>query len=461
MNNLILLTDSYKYTHHRQYPPNTTKVYSHFVCRGGKYDEVVFFGLQYIIKRYLLGCAVTEKDVEEAEDYVSAHLGTDIFNKEGWLYIARDLNGRLPIEIKAVPEGTVVNNKNVLFTMVNTDPKCFWLTNFLETLLVQVWCPTTVATNSREMRKIVQKYMLETCETIDGIQFKVHDFGCRGVSSMETAGIAGLAHLLSFEGTDTVPALVVGREYYGSDCAGFSIPASEHSTMTSWEDETDAMRNMLEQFKTSPAVACVSDSFDVYHATSNIWGDTLKEKILEREGTLVIRPDSGDPIQVNLKLLGLLEEKFGATVNSKGYKVLHPKVRIIQGDGIDINSMERILEALKNQKWSADNIAFGSGGGLLQRHHRDTLKCAFKCSYIEINGIGRKVYKNPITDPGKKSFKGLVTLQKDNNGKYETMEECEKESICFMSDQMIPVFLNGELLIEYELESIRDKAKLF
>ena len=269
MNNLILLTDSYKYTHHRQYPPNTTKVYSHFVCRGGKYDEVVFFGLQYIIKRYLLGCAVTEKDVEEAEDYVSAHLGTDIFNKEGWLYIARDLNGRLPIEIKAVPEGTVVNNKNVLFTMVNTDPKCFWLTNFLETLLVQVWCPTTVATNSREMRKIVQKYMLETCETIDGIQFKVHDFGCRGVSSMETAGIAGLAHLLSFEGTDTVPALVVGREYYGSDCAGFSIPASEHSTMTSWENETDAMRNMLEQFKTSLHIYIVislnSFVYNFYH----------------------------------------------------------------------------------------------------------------------------------------------------------------------------------------------------
>tara|TARA_B100001248_G_scaffold262421_1_gene258305 strand:+ start:3918 stop:5159 length:1242 start_codon:yes stop_codon:yes gene_type:complete len=412
------------------------------------------------MKRYLLGCAVTEKDVEEAEDYVSAHLGTDIFNKEGWLYIARDLNGRLPIEIKAVPEGTVVNNKNVFFTMVNTDPKCFWLTNFLETLLVQVWCPTTVATNSREMRKVVQKYMLETCETIEGIQFKVHDFGCRGVSSMETAGIAGLAHLLSFEGTDTVPALVVGREYYGSDCAGYSIPASEHSTMTSHKTETDAMRNMLEQFESSPTVACVSDSYDIFNACDSIWGSELKDKVMQRNGTLVIRPDSGDPMEVLPMMFQILGAKFGYTVNSKGYKVLDSHVRVIQGDGIDIESMENILEKLKSLKWSADNIAFGSGGGLLQRHHRDTLKCAFKCSYIEINGIGRKVYKNPITDPGKKSFKGLVTLQKDNNGKYETMEECEKESICFMSDQMIPVFLNGELLIEYELESIRDKAKI-
>jgi nicotinamide phosphoribosyltransferase len=413
------------------------------------------------MKRYLLGCAVTEKDVEEAEDYVSAHLGTDIFNKEGWLYIAKDLKGRLPIEIKAVPEGTVVNNKNVLFTMVNTDPKCFWLTNFLETLLVQVWCPTTVATNSREMRKIVQKYMLETCETIEGIQFKVHDFGCRGVSSMETAGIAGIAHLLSFEGTDTVPALVVGREYYGSDCAGYSIPASEHSTMTSHKTETDAMRNMLEQFESSPTVACVSDSYDIFNACDSIWGSELKDKVMQRNGTLVIRPDSGDPMEVLPMMFQILGAKFGYTVNSKGYKVLDSHVRVIQGDGIDIESMENILEKLKSLKWSADNIAFGSGGGLLQRHHRDTLKCAFKCSYIEINGIGRKVYKNPITDPGKKSFKGLVTLQKDNNGKYETMEECEKESICFMSDQMIPVFLNGELLIEYELESIRDRAKLF
>jgi nicotinamide phosphoribosyltransferase len=457
-NNIILLTDSYKVSHHVQYPPNTTKIYSYFESRGGKHRECCFFGLQYFIKRYLVGEVVTQEKINEAEEVYRMHFGqgTNVFNKAGWQYILEKHKGILPVRIKALPEGTCLPYKNAMFTMENTDPKCFWLTNFLETLLVQVWYPMTVATNSREQKKVILQYLKETGDP-SLVDFKLHDFGFRGVSSVETAGIGGAAHLTQFLGTDTVASLVVARDYYGAGCAGFSIPASEHSTMTSWakENEIDAYKNMLEQYPEG-LVACVSDSYDLYNAASKLWGEQLKAQVMGRKGTLVIRPDSGDPPTVDLKLLELLGEAFGFKVNEKGYKVLDDHVRIIQGDGIDYEMIVKILSHLKENGWSADNIAFGSGGGLLQKHNRDTQKCAFKCSMAVIDDKEVPVFKDPITDPGKKSKKGYLTVH-NVEGKWETRCDGNHD---FETDVLQTVFENGKLILDQSWEDIRKRAEV-
>lgn len=234
--NLLLLTDSYKFTHYLQYPPDTQVVYSYFEPRlGGEYKEVVFFGLQYFLKRYLYGQVVTKEKIDEAEAIVNAHLGRQIFNRAGWQRILKHHGGRLPILIRAVAEGTVVPENNVLMTIENTDPQCYWLTNYLETLLVQVWYGCTTATISREMKKIIMDAMRRSgTETDENVNFRLHDFGFRGVSSVESAAVGGAGHLVNFYGTDNVAALLLARNYYNEPMAGFSIPAAEHSTITAW-----------------------------------------------------------------------------------------------------------------------------------------------------------------------------------------------------------------------------------
>jgi nicotinamide phosphoribosyltransferase len=275
--NLLLLADSYKTSHRKQYPFKMDGpggyVYSYFESRGagaGGHEDVVFFGLQYFMKRYLQGVVVTKEKIDEAALYYESHFGDPtVFDREAWEYIANPdgpHKGKLPVKIMAVPEGTVLPVKNVLFTMVNTDPKCYWLTNFLETLLVQVWYPMTVASNSRAQKLVILSALQKSgTPSQQEIAFKLHDFGCRGVSSMETAGLGALAHLTQFDGTDTVPGLVFGKEYYDATSGavspswGMSIPASEHSTMTSWGDkpfdEYKAYHNMITKYHTG-AVAC-------------------------------------------------------------------------------------------------------------------------------------------------------------------------------------------------------------
>lgn len=432
MENLAILTDSYKATHWKQYPPGTETVYSYLEARGGEFDSTVFFGLQYFLKKYF-SIPVTIKDVNEADKFWTSHLGPGMFNKEGWEYIVSAHGGRLPIKICAVPEGTLNPVKTVLMTIENTDPKCFWLTNWLETLLMQIWYPSTVCTNSLFMKKLLHESLKRT-GTPELIDFKLHDFGFRGVSSLESAGIGAAAHLVNFLGTDTPHGLLLLSQYYDAEMAGFSIPASEHSTITSWgkNRELQACANMLEQYP-SGLVACVSDSYDIYNACENLWGTQLKDKILERDGTLVIRPDSGDPEIVLPTILDILYKKFGGTVNTKGFKVLNDKVRLIQGDGIDIVTLQDILYALEDEGWSTDNIAFGSGGGLLQKVNRDTCKYAIKCSAVQINGVWNDVYKDPITDPGKKSKMGRFALP--------------------------PVFINGNIVRTQTLADIRENTK--
>lgn len=464
MDNLILLSDSYKVSHHVQYPPNTTKIYSYFESRGGRHKDIVFFGLQYFIKRYLCGVVVTNEKIAEAKNLYSQHFGpgTNVFNEAGWQYIVDNHGGRLPVVIKSVPEGTVLPYKNCCMTVENTDPACFWLVNFLETLLVQVWYPMTVATNSREQKKVLT-YFLNQSGDPNEVGFKLHDFGFRGVSSVESAGIGDAGHLTQFLGTDTIAGLVVARDFYGAPCAGFSIPASEHSTMTSWGQDADspnsaggeiaAMRNMLAQYPAG-LVACVSDSYNIWSACTEKWGRELKAEILGREGTLVVRPDSGPPPLIDLRMLTLLGEAFDAQENKKGYKVLPPQIRTIQGDGIDFESLTTICALLVDQKWSISNIAFGSGGGLLQKMNRDTQKVAFKCSLAVVDGKEIAVFKNPIHAPGKKSKQGRMTVNRVD-GKIVTKCGDDRDE---KTDIMVEVFRDGAIVREFSWDEVKANA---
>lgn len=456
--NILLMTDSYKVGHWRQYPPGTQKVYSYFESRGGRYDSTIFFGLQYQLKKYLEGWQVSREKIDEAEELLAAHFqDKTVFNKKDWEYILNTYGGRLPISIKAVPEGTVVPTSNVLMTVENTDNRCYWLTNYLETLLSQLWYPSTVAAQSRDMKKTLLKY-LEKTGTPSLVDFKLHDFGYRGVSCHEQAGIGGASHLLNFKGTDTLASIVLLKKFYNASMAGFSINASEHSTITGWGRwrENQALRNMLEQYPTG-LVACVSDSYDIYNACDKIWGQELRELVLQRDGVLIIRPDSGDPLEVLPRILAILGKRFGTTWNEKGYLVLNPKVRVIQGDGIDYKSLETILECVTKAGWSADNIAFGSGGGLLQKVDRDTQKYAFKCSAIMINNEWNDVFKDPVTDPGKTSKRGRLGLYKEESGFY-THSATWKE--LYEDNYLIEVFRDGNVLVEYSLDEIRERCLL-
>lgn len=459
MENIIVKTDSYKASHGAQYPPGTTKIISYLESRGGIYPETVFFGLQYILKKHLAGQVVTQEKLEFAKTFWKNHFGREIFQADMWQHIIDNHGGKLPIKIKAVPEGTVVPVKNVLMTIENTDPVCFPLTNFLETILMQIWYPITIATNSREIKKTILKYLNETGDP-SLIGFQLHDFGYRGVSSSETAGIGAASHLVNFMGTDTVAGIILAMEYYHSEMVGFSIPASEHSTITSWgkEGEMKAYKNLLEVYPEG-LVACVSDSFDIFNACGNIWGTQLKDMITTRNGKLVIRPDSGDPVEVNRKLLHILWDKFGGSVNEKGYKVLHPNVGIIQGDGIDHDMVKRILEMMKEEGFSANNMAFGSGGGLLQKFDRDTLKFAIKCSCAVINGEEVNVQKDPITSSGKKSKAGRLKLVQAN-GFFRTASSKEDADFESLPDSMVTVFENGDLIVDDNFSDIRERASI-
>lgn len=452
--NIILLTDSYKVSHYKQYPPDTRTIYSYFESRGGRFDEVVFFGLQYLLKRYLEGTRVTKEYIDEAEALYAQHFGTSgLFNRAGWEHILNKHDGRLPVRIRAVPEGMSVPVHNVMMTIENTDPVCYWLPNYLETLLVQTWYGSTVATISREIKKLLLSYLHETGDP-ELVGFKLHDFGFRGVSSVESAGIGGAAHLVNFMGTDTLAALTLIRKYYETDSMpGFSIPAAEHSTITSWgrDNETLAYANMLLQYPEG-LVACVSDSYDIYNACEHIWGGTLRDKVLARKGTLVIRPDSGNPAEVVLNVMEILGEKFGAEPNRLGFKVLHPNVRVIQGDGVEYDAIRAILQTLKLHGWSADNIAFGMGGALLQKLNRDTQKFVFKCSWANVGGQERDVFKQPVTDAGKNSKRGRLKLVRTGNG-YTTTDENSAGD-----DLLRTVFENGFLTKRYTFDEIKNNA---
>jgi nicotinamide phosphoribosyltransferase len=453
---VILLADSYKYSHWKQYPEKTTFIYDYMESRGGTYKVTCFVGLQYYLLKYL-SARVTVERVEYANAEITAHMGPDVFDYEGWMRIATVHEGRLPLEIRAVKEGTVVPVKNALMTMMGTDDLLPWVPSFVETLLMKVWAPITVSTTSLTGKTVIRKYLEETADDISGLLFKLHDFGDRGVSSPESAGILGLAHLVHFRGTDTTRALQFAKYFYKCAMAGFSIPATEHSSMTilGRDGEYIQMKRFITQFGSAKLKACVSDSFDIDKAM-DFWA-TLKDLLIEQGATLVVRPDSGDPIEMSLRCVNKLGLLFGYTLNGKGYKLLHPTVRVIYGDGLDTPLVIRdILENYKQHKWSADNIAFGMGGGLLQKCNRDTQKFAVKASAAIVDGELLMVRKDPITDPGKVSKEGILDLVIDENGKYKTVMRPDTKS--YADSALTTVFRNGKVLVEYTLDEIRETA---
>lgn len=454
--NLILRSDSYKYSHWLQYPPGTTYMQSYIESRGGKFKETLFFGLQYFLKEYLT-TPITEEMVFEAERFMALH--GEPFNLEGWLYIARDLQGKLPVRIRALPEGSVVPVGNALVIIESTDPQVFWIASWLETQLLRaVWYPTTVATLSMQIKRIIYQALENTADDPDGeIGFKLHDFGARGVSSAESAGIGGMAHLVNFLGSDTVEGVHFANYYYSCLMAGFSIPAAEHSTMTSWTRlrELEAYRNMLQQYGGKyPLIAVVSDSYDLFNAVENLWGSALKAEVIHSGSTLIIRPDSGDPPSVVLKTLQLLEKQFGHTVNSKGYKVLN-HVRVIQGDGIDYESVQAILGTIIAHSYSATNVAFGMGGGLLQQINRDTQKFAMKCNVVQIDGEDVPVFKDPVTDHGKRSKSGRLEVRQITPSYFKTLPADQLNETL---SALRTVYENGQILVDYTFEEVRKTA---
>lgn len=454
--NLLLLTDSYKVSHHKQYPPGTKRVFSFLESRGGKYPTTTFFGLQYLLRKFLGGKVVTQAKIDEAREFFMHHFGSaELFNEAGWKHILDKHEGRLPIRIRAVAEGSTIPVGNVLMTVENTDPAVPWLTNYLETLLCQVWYPTTVCTQSREMKRTISDALWITGDP-GLVDFKLHDFGFRGSTSVESSALGGAAHLVNFKGTDTMSALVLLRDYYEEEMAGFSIPAAEHSTITSWgkENEADAYLNMIRQFPDG-LVAVVSDSYDIYNACQNIWGKQLKSVVGNRNGVLIIRPDSGNPPEVVGKVLDILGAEFGYHINNKGFKVLYDKVRVIQGDGIDAEMLKSVLSAMADKGWSADNIAFGSGGGLLQKVNRDTQRFAFKCSAIETGQGWQPVMKDPVTDPGKRSKAGRLHLI-FGDSKFSTVATEVSEDV----DMLKTVFEDGVILRPTTLAEVRERAAL-
>lgn len=431
--NNVCDTDSYKPSHFLLYGEGLDYMESYFESRGGEFDVCTLFGLQYIIHKYL-SKPITLADIDEMEHDMLLH--GEPFNREGWLHILTTYGGMVPITIRAIPEGMIVPVKNALMVVRSPkDNKCAWIVNWLETMLSRVWYPSTIAITSREIKKAWRHFLELSSDTSDAeIGFKHHDFGSRGVTCQEQAMLGGAAHLLSFFGSDTIAGIKMLNHYYDVDMSGFSIPATEHSTVTIWgrDGEHDAVIRWVTKTLVERQVpagvpklsAFVGDSYNMFNFTKMVCQDDIRLLVKNSGGTLVVRPDSGDQVPTLLKILNIFEENLPVgeiTTNTKGYKVLPSYFRLIWGDGINRRSMKVILQALINVGWSVSNIAFGSGGGLLMDVDRDTQKFAFKCSYAIINGEAVQVSKDPITDPGKRSKEGRLDLIKLPDGSYKTV----------------------------------------
>lgn len=457
-NNIILKTDSYKYSHGSQYLPDTQGVYSYFEARkGSKFDDIVFFGLQGLLKKHLEGVVVTKKAVDEAEHLINMHLGAGVFDRARWDYIVDIHGGRLPVRIKAVKEGSVTPVGTALFTVENTDDNCPWVTNFIETLLTHVWYTTTVATLSHAANQRLRKFLVETTDDDrieSAIGFMLHNFSARGVENMEAAADAAAAHLLSFLGTDNVMALTYPHEYYNEPldkCIGYSVRATEHSVMTARgeEGEWSVVENL---FAKNPdgILSIVIDSYN-YERFLQTCGTKYKELIMNRNGRIVFRPDSGDYHVVSQRCLEILGECFGYTINSKGFKVLPDCVRVLWGDGINLDGVCEILELSKANGWAAENWVFGMGGGLCQTLNRDVCRFATKCSAQKYGDVWHDAWKKPL-DMSKASKRGrLAVVERD--GKIVTIRE--DELMTGEQNLLETVFEDGVVVREDSYSQIR------
>jgi len=463
--NVIMDSDSYKTSHWMQYPPGTEFVVSYLESRGGQFAKTRQFGYQYLIKNQFAGVVITHEMIDVAKFIIVQHMGgiPEYFNEAGWRYIVDVCGGKLPISIRIIPEGYLVEVHNALAVVINTDPRCFWLVNYLETAFHRAWYPVTVATLSGEIKKIILEF-LETSGTPALIDFMLQDFGSRGVTCREQAMIGGASHAVNFKGSDTMVAIgMLARYYKASKVPFFSVPAAEHSTITTWtkKHEVDAVENMLDKYPTG-IVSIVGDSFDIFNFCKEILGKQLREKVMRRNGVVVVRPDSSDGVKytiesVVLSLLNILDGAFGSELNSKGYRVLPPFIRVLQGDGMNIHSLRRLCAAIVAAGWSLDNIAcFGMGGKLLQGVDRDTQRFAFKCCAIYVNGVWQEVYKDPITDPGKTSIRGIPHVLYRQGSGFRTMTSLDLSPK--YGDRLVEIFHNGEIVVETTFDEILENV---
>ena len=477
--NPLLLTDGYKLDHRRQYPQGTTMVYSNWTPRRSRIEgveEIVFFGLQYFLKKYVLEDferhffqQPKERVLAQYQRRVNCYLGE---NSVGIQHIA-DLHdlGYIPMVFKAIPEGRSVPLRVPMFTMYNTLPEFFWLTNYFETLLsAVVWLPCNSATIARQYRLLLDRYASETSSQPDFVNWQAHDFSMRGMAGIEGALLSAAAHLLSFTGTDTIPAIDLLEQYYGADAEneliGGSVPATEHSVMCmgTVTGEQETFRRLISEVYPKGIVSIVSDTWDLWKVLTEFL-PALRDEIVGREGKVVIRPDSGDPVLIlcgnpdgatepeRKGVVELLWDTFGGHINSKGYKELAPCIGTIYGDSITLQRAEEICERLKNKGFASTNVVLGIGSFTYQYNTRDTFGFAMKATYGEVNGEGRAIFKDPVTDDGtKKSAKGLMQLRWEN-GSYQLLDDVSREEE--MEGELKEVFRDGKLLVELSLADIR------
>ncbi len=481
--NPLMLIDFYKADHRRQYPEGTELVYSNFTPRKSRQTEnenLVFFGLQYFVKEYLMKQwnegffnLPKEKVMADYKRRMDNALGKDSIPVE---HIAKlhDL-GYLPLVVKGLPEGTIVNPKIPVVTVYNTQPEFFWLTNYLESLMSAIlWKPSTSATTAFQYRKVFSQYAKDTVgeNDLDFVYWQGHDFSFRGMSGIEDACISAAGHLLSFYGTDTVPAIDFHELYYQGnsdrELIGGSVPATEHSVMCmgTKDNEMATFQRLITELYPGGIVSIVSDTWDFWQVITEFL-PKLKSQILARSGKVVIRPDSGDPVKIIVgdkaaapgspEYKGAIEcmwETFGGTITEKGYKLLDTHIGLIYGDSITLQRQKAILEGLKEKGFASFNVVLGIGSYTYEYVTRDTYGFAMKATYGEVNGLGRNIFKDPKTDDGtKKSAKGLLCVYEEN-GQLKLKDECtweeEKQGL------LRTVFENGKLMNEQTLAEIRN-----
>lgn len=484
-----LLCDFYKLAHREQYPEKTEVIYSTLTPRSNKYfpeaEGAVVFGIQAFIKKYLIGYFNThffnrkkEAVVAEYKRFLTFAMGqTD--PDASHIEALHDL-GYLPISIHALKEGTIAPIRVPVLTIENTHKDFFWLTNYLETLLsAETWLSMTAATIAHEYRKVLDAAAMRTVGSLDGVGFQGHDFSMRGMSSLESAKYSGAGHLLSFTGTDTIPAIYHLEEYYNAnietELIGGSIPATEHSVMSAntsadSRDEYAMFKRLLTEIYPTGLFSAVSDTYDFWEVVGNVL-PKLKKEIMGRDGKLVIRPDSGDPVLIlcgdpNAKeeivqkgLIEALWDTFGGSVSEKGFKLLDSHIGAIYGDSITLARAKEITERLEAKGFASTNVVFGIGSYTYQFNTRDTLGFAVKAPYAVIDGKEQLLFKDPKTDDGtKRSQRGrVVVLSNPETGKLECVEGLTKDmQESYTSENLLtPVFHNGILLSDQSLAGIR------
>lgn len=501
--NPILLVDTYKIHHNLMYPPGTTLIYSNFTPRKSRIpgiDKVVVFGIQYLIKEYLIRCFNEEfftKDIDAIIAEYNEHLPVNADH-----FRALHKLGYLPIQIKALEEGTLCPIGVPVLTIKNTLPEFYWLTNYLETLIsAATWQAITSATIAYEYKKLLDGFALETTGSTAGVEWTAHDFSMRGMSSVESAIVSGMGHLLSFTGSDNIPAIYGHKKYYsGKGLIGASVPATEHSVMCMYgkDDEIGTFKHLLDTYPTG-LLSVVSDTWNLWDVLTKYLPE-LKDQIMKRDGKLVIRPDSGDPVDIlcgTIQSLGTKEEWattlktgrertpiekgviellwdiFGGAVNEQGYKQLDSHIGAIYGDSITLDRARQICDRLKSKGFASTNVVFGVGSYTYQYNTRDTFGFAMKATYGEVLPIvdssnprwmkpeGREIWKDPITDDGtKKSKKGLLRVVPcliEDVGDVRLIVEDQQSWSQENTGALVTVFLDGKLTRETTLDQIRIK----